>query len=403
MTAPLTYPMFPPPREYPLDPPPLLRDLQKTGPIARVSLYAGDEAWVVTGFEAAKAVLRHEAFSSDAGRAGFPRVHPTLSHFTSGQLNHMDPPEHDVYRRMIAPEFSVKRVEALRSAIENSVDELIDGMLQKGPDVDLVDAFAIPVPALVICALLGVPYSSRDFFVQSAEVFLGGYSSPEQVMEARAALREFLGGLIEQRRVEPTEDLLGRVVRQYVDPGDLTVEQLVGLAELLLTAGFDTTHNMISLGVLALMQNRDQLAALNQDPGLVDSAVEEMLRYLNPVHLGGHRVATRDVEIEGHLFREGDGVVVARNQANRDPEVFPDPDRFDITRSGPHLTFGYGAHQCLGMTLARLELRVVFSKLFTRIPALDLAVPFEDIRFKHESAVYGCQALPVTWQSDGAK
>lgn len=400
MSIPSSYRAFPSPREYPLDPPPLLRDLQAAGPISRVGLYTGDEAWLVTGFETAKTVLRHEAFSADAGRPGFPRVHPTLSHFTSGQLNHMDPPEHDIYRRMLAPEFSVRRVEALRSAIEKSVDELIDLMLQKGPGVDLVDVFAISVPALVICDLLGVPYSSREFFVESAETFLGGHSSREEVMEARAAIGDFLRDLIVQRRTEPAEDLLSRVIRQYVEPGDLTVEQLVGFSELLLAAGFDTTHNMISLGVLALMQNRDQLAALNQDPGLVDSAVEEMLRYLNPPHLGRHRVATRDVEIEGHLFREGDGVVVALNQANRDPAVFPDPDRFDITRAGqPHLSFGYGVHQCIGMTLARLELRVVFSKLFTRIPTLDLAVPFEEIGFKHDNAVFGCHTLPVTWQS----
>jgi len=391
--------VFPPPREFPLDPPPLLRALQATEPIARVALYDGGEAWLVTGFATAKTLLRDDAFSADAGRPGYPRVHPTLTHFTSGQLNHMDAPEHDVYRRMLAPEFIVKRVEALRPAIADSVDELIAGMIESGPILDLVDAFCIPVPALAICALLGVPYSSRDYFVQCAETFLGGHSSVEQVVEARASIQSFLGDLVEQRRAEPGEDLLSRVIRQYVVPGELTADQLVGFAELVLTAGFDTTHNTIALGVLTLLQNPDELAALKQDPALVDSAVEEMLRFLTPPHLGRHRVAIRDVEIDGHLFRKGDGVVVALNQSNRDPAVFPDPDRFDITRSGhPHLAFGYGAHQCLGAMLARIELRAVFSKLFTRIPTLDIAIPFEEIRFKHDSAVFGCETLPVTWQ-----
>jgi len=397
-------PVFPSPRDFPLDPPPLLRELQATTPIGRVRLYAGDEAWLVTGYHTAKTLLRDESFSADAGRAGYPRVHPTLTHFTSGQLNHMDAPEHDVYRRMLAPEFIVKRVEALRPAIDKSVDELIYAMIEKGPEADLVDALSLPVPALVICSLLGVPYSERDYFVRCAETFLGGQSSLDEVMDARRSIQSFLAELVEQRIASPGEDLLSRVVTQHVQPGNLSTAQLVGFAELLLTAGFDTTHNTIALGVVTLLQNPDQLALLRQDPGHVNGAVEEMLRYLTPPHLGRHRVATRDVEIDGHLFRAGEGVVVALNQANRDPSVFPNPDRFDITRTGqPHLAFGYGPHQCLGAALARLELQIVFSKLFDRIPTLDLAVPFQELRFKHDSAVFGCESLPVTWQEASSK
>lgn len=391
-------PFFPPPRVDPLDVPPLLLELQRTKPITRVRLYDGDEAWLVTRYEDARVLLRDDAFSADAGKPGYPRVHPTLSHFTSGQLNHMDPPEHDVYRRMLAPEFIVKRVEALRPAIVASVEELIGAMLAKGPVVDLVEMLGIPVPALVTCTLLGVPYEKRDYFVSCVDTFLGGHSTKEQVMAGRAQLRAFLAELIEKRAGAPGEDLLSRVITDHVKTGNLTAEQLVGFAELLLTAGFDTTHNMIGLGTLTLLRNPDQLALLKADPPLVDGAVEEMLRFLNVPHLGRHRVAVRDTEVNGHPFKAGDGVIVALNVANRDPAVFTDPQRFDITRRGQaHLGFGYGPHQCLGAMVARIELRVVFSLLFERIPGLSVAVPFEDIRFKHDNAVYGCEALPVTW------
>jgi cytochrome P450 len=394
----LELPLFPSPRVYPLDPPPVLRELQASQPVARVRLYGGTQSWLLTGYETARTVLHDETFSADAGRTGYPQVHPTLTHFTSGMLNHMDGPEHDVYRRMLAPEFIVKRVDKLRPLVASSVEDLIATMLEKEPVVDLVEALSIPLPALVMSALLGVPYSERDYFVQCAETFLGGHSSIEQVMEARTSIQAFLAELVERRRVEPQDDLLSRVVVQYVKPGDLSAQQLVGFAELLLTAGFDTTQNTIALGTLVLLQNPDQLALLKQNPSLVHSAVEEMLRYLTLPHLGRHRVVTRDIEVDGHLLREGDGVIVALNQANRDPAVFSDPDRFDIRRSGqPHLGFGYGPHQCLGAMVARTELRAVFSVLFERIPTLALAVPLDQIRFKHDHAVYGCESLPVTW------
>lgn len=397
-------PMFPPPREYPLDPPPILRELQDAGPIARVRTYDGGHAWLISGYEVSKELLRDETFSADAGRPGYPRVHPTLTHFTSGQLNHMDSPEHELYRKMLAPEFIVKRVEALRPEIETSVNHLIDEMLAGGSTADLVADFSLPVPALVICTLVGVPYSERDYFVQCAETFLGGHSTLEEVMAARASIQSYLADLIEQRRTKPGDDLLSRVVAQHVLTGHLTAEQLVGFAELLLAAGFDTTHNTIALGVVALLENPDQLALLKQDPTLVNSAVEEMLRYLTLPHLGRHRVATRDIELAGHTFREGDGVIVALNQANRDPSVFPDPDRFDINRKGaPHLGMGYGPHQCLGATVARVELQVAFSILFDRIPSLRLAVPLEEIPFKHNNAVYGAESLPVAWDSATAR
>lgn len=391
-------PLFPPPRNSPLDPPPLLLELQQARSVARVRLFDGGEAWLVTGFEDSRVLLKSDAFSADAGKPGYPRVHRAHSHFTSGQLNHMDPPEHDVYRRMLAPEFVVKRVNALAPTITASVVELLDAMKSEGPGVDLIEMLAVPVPALVTCAMLGVPYEKRDYFVACVDTFLGGKSSPEQVRTGRADLRGFLAELISLRADEPGDDLLSRVIVEQVVPGHLTAEQLVGFAELLLAAGFDTTHNTIGLGTLALLRNADQLELMRSDPSLVDGAVEEILRFLVAPHLGRHRVATRDIDIVGHSFKGGDGVIVALDAANRDPAVFPEPNRLDITRKGqPHLGFGYGVHQCLGAMFARVELRAVFSLLFERLPDLALAIPFEELRFKDDHAVYGCESLPVTW------
>jgi cytochrome P450 len=385
-------------RTGPLDPPPELAEMQRHAPVGRISLYAGEEAWVVLGYDACRRVLRSPAFSADFRSPGYPRVHPTLTHFAAGQLNHMDPPEHDTYRRMLAPEFMVKRIEQLRSAVSDMVEKLIDGMVAAGRGVEMINAMAISVPALVTCSLLGVPYDKRDFFVACVDQFLGGKASPDEVAAGRADLRGLLREMIRAKRDNGDDDLLSRVVHDYVETGELEEEQLVGFAELLLAAGFDTTSNMIGLGILALLQHPDQLAALRDDQTLMAGAVEELLRYLTVPHLGRHRAATQDFEIDGHVLRAGEGVVVALNIANRDPEQFSEPNNLDIRRENrSHLAFGFGVHACLGATLARLELEIVYTALIKRMPNLAVAVPVDQLEFKSDNAVYGLQQLPITW------
>jgi hypothetical protein len=385
-------------RTGPLDPPPELAEMQRHAPVGRISLYAGEEAWVVLGYDACRRVLRSPAFSADFRSPGYPRVHPTLTHFAAGQLNHMDPPEHDTYRRMLAPEFMVKRIEQLRSAVADMVEKLIDGMVAAGRGVEMINAMAISVPALVTCSLLGVPYDKRDFFVACVDQFLGGQASPDEVAAGRADLRGLLREMIRAKRDNGDDDLLSRVVHDYVETGELEEEQLVGFAELLLAAGFDTTSNMIGLGILALLQHPDQLAALRDDQTLMTGAVEELLRYLTVPHLGRHRAATQDFEIDGHVLRAGEGVVVALNIANRDPEQFSEPNNLDIRRENrSHLAFGFGVHACLGATLARLELEIVYTALIKRMPNLAVAVPVDQLEFKSDNAVYGLQQLPITW------
>jgi cytochrome P450 len=292
----------------------------------------------------------------------------------------------------------VKRVESLRVDVEKLVDDLLDTMQAHGAPADLVASFAFPIPALVTCSILGVPYDRKDFFVECAEAFLSGTSTAEAAAAAGRELHAYLGELIEAKKTAPGTDTLSRMVTEYVATGLLDETVLVTLAELLLIAGFDTTANMIALGTLTLLRHPDQLDELKANPGLWPGAVEELLRYLTITHRGRHRVATADIQVGGQLIRAGQGIIAAQDAANRDPDTFPNPDLLDIHREARHhLAFGHGVHQCIGAAVARVELQVAYARLFARFPGLELAVPHDQIRFKHESSVYGVAELPVRW------
>lgn len=398
MTPTSEQPRFPMERESPYDPPPGILRLLREEPVSRVTLWDGHEAWLVTRYDDVRTLLTNPDLSADVRRPGYPKVSAALAHFTEGLLNHMDSPEHDVYRRMLAPDFMVKRVESLRGDVEKLVDDLLDAMQTQGPPVDLVASFAFPIPALVTCSILGVPYERKDFFVQCAEAFLSGTSTAEAAAAAGRELHAYLGELIEAKKTASGTDTLSRMVTEYVASGQLDETVLVTLAELLLIAGFDTTANMIALGTLTLLRHPDQLEELKADPGLWPGAVEELLRYLTITHRGRHRVATADIEVGGQLIRAGEGIIAAQDAANRDPDTFADPDVLDIHREARHhLAFGHGVHQCIGAAVARVELQVAYARLFARFPGLELAVPHDEIRFKHESSVYGVAELPVRW------
>jgi len=391
-------PRFPMERESPYDPPPRILRLLLDEPVSRVTLWDGAEAWLVTRYEDVRTLLTNPNLSADVRKPGYPKVSAALAHFTEGLLNHMDSPEHDLYRRMLAPDFMVKRVESLRVDVEKLVDDLLDTMQAHGAPADLVASFAFPIPALVTCSILGVPYDRKDFFVECAEAFLSGTSTAEAAGAAGRALHAYLGELIEAKKTASGTDTLSRMVTEHVATGQLDETVLVTLAELLLIAGFDTTANMIALGTLTLLRHPDQLDELKANPGLWPGAVEELLRYLTITHRGRHRVATADIQVGGQLIRAGQGIIAAQDAANRDPDTFPKPDLLDIHREARHhLAFGHGVHQCIGAAVARVELQVAYARLFARFPGLELAVPHDQIRFKHESSVYGVAELPVRW------
>lgn len=311
----------------------------------------------------------------------------------------MDDPEHARLRRMVTAPFAIKRVEALRPAVQKIVDDLIDDMLAGPNPADLVEAFALPVPSLVICALLGVPYTDHDLFQGHSRNLISRSVPPEQRGASFQALHDYLDQLLERKLAEPADDLLSQLVAR-VRAGELKRSDAAGIGVLLLVAGHETTANMIALGTLALLEHPGQLALLrdSDDPKLVAGAVEELLRYLNITHTGRRRVALDDIEIAGVTIRAGDGLIMANDIGNRDPGVFPDPGRLDVTRDARrHVAFGFGVHQCLGQPLARLELQVVYSTLYRRVPTLRRATALESIPFKHDGAVYGVYELPVSW------
>jgi cytochrome P450 len=396
-------PDFPMPRaaRCPFDPPPALRALQDQAPISRVRLWDGSTPWLVTRYEDVRALLADPRISSDSALPHYPYQSPALKERRrqARTFINMDDPEHARLRRMVTATFSIRQVEALRPAIQKIVDGLIDTMLAGPKPVDLVQAFALPVPSLVICELLGVPYADHDFFQANSKILIKTTTTAEQARVATQQLMDYLDRLIGAKLAHPADDLLSTLAER-VRTGELPRREAVNMGMLLLIAGHETTANMIALGTLALLQNPDQLARLREsdDPKTVASAVEELLRYLSIVHRGRRRVALADIEVGGVTIRAGEGVVLSNDVANHDPDAFPAPDRLDIDRNPRnHVAFGFGVHQCLGQPLARVELQVVYSTLYRRIRTLRLAVDLDRIPFKHDGNVYGVYELPVTW------
>ncbi|MEV1067226.1 cytochrome P450 [Streptomyces sp. NPDC050263] len=399
--VPDSVPEFPMPRaaRCPFDPPPALKDLQEQAPLTKVRLWDGSESWLVTRYAEQRAILGDPRVSADTDSPGYPtKASPEGG---EGKLSFimMDDPEHARLRRMVTAPFAIKKVEALRPAVQRIVDDLIDELLAGHQPADLVEQFALPLPSLVICELLGVPYDDHAFFQDNTKTMVHRDATPEQRGQAGREVAGYLAALIGTRLADPREDLLSSIAGR-ITAGEIDHQQATEMALLLLIAGHETTANMIALGTLALLQNPDQLTLLREsdDPKVVASAVEELLRYLHITHLGRRRAAVADIEIAGQVVKAGDGLIMANEIANRDPEVFPDPDRLDITRDARrHVAFGFGVHQCLGQPLARMELQVVYGTLYKRIPTLKLAGSLDDVRFKHDAFIYGVHALPVTW------
>jgi cytochrome P450 len=402
MTETVEAPTYPMTRGCPFDPPPEVTKLQQDKPISRVRLWDGSSPWLVTRYDDVREVLIDPRFSADSRLPGYPQqsAGAAARRAQTHTFITMDNPEHDKYRRLLTRYFAVKRVEGLRPRIQRIVDELIDTMLAGPRPTDLVTEFALPVPSLVICELLGVPYADRAMFHRISKILVSRDTGPEDAVVATKELCEYLGDLVTAKLSDPGEDVLSHLATQQLRTGAMTRKQIADMAQLLLVAGHETTANMIALGTLALLRHPDQLARIREteDPAFVASTVEELLRYLTIVHSGRRRVALEDVEIGGQLIRAGEGVIAATDAANRDPEQFGEPDRLDVDRKARHhVAFGYGIHQCLGQPLARVELQVVYGTLYRRIPTLTLAQPFEDVDFKHDMLIYGVHSLPVTW------
>ncbi|MGA5411985.1 cytochrome P450 [Streptomyces lavendulocolor] len=375
----------------PFDPPAELTEAHRHAPISRYTHPGGKPGWLITGYDLVRSVLADPRFSSRKDLLNV--VDFALPPAPPGEFLLMDEPQHGRYRKPLVSRFTARRMRLLTERIEQITTACLDAMEQAGPPADLVTAFAKPIPTIVICELLGVPYEDRDSFQEQIDAFMNGETGDEDLLAAYTAVQDYLARLVAAKRAEPTDDVLSELT-----DGDLTDEELQGISLILLAAGFDTTANMLSLGTFALLEHPDQLAALRADPALVDGAVEELLRHLS-VAKSFMRTALVDVEVGGQLVEAGTTVVLSYNTANRDPERFTDPQALDIRRrEGGHLAFGHGIHLCLGQQLARVEMRVALSALIRRFPTLRLAVPAEEVAVRPETAdIHGVKSLPVTW------
>ncbi|MEV6167985.1 cytochrome P450 [Streptomyces sp. NPDC051954] len=397
-------PGFPMPRAAgcPFAPPPQMLKLHAEKPVSKVRLWDGSTHWLVTRYADQKALYGDRRLSVDTTRPGFPYLNEAFRETaakTPPSFLNMDDPDHARIRRMVTAPFAFKRIEAMRPAIQRMTDDLIDTMLAGPKPVDLVEALALPLPSLVICELLGVPYADHDFFQRNSKVGLRRDVTAEEVRAASGALFQYLDAQLDAKLADPAEDLLSELAAR-MRAGDLTRHEATMLGVLLLGAGHETSANMIALGVLAFLEHPDQLAVVRDtdDPKVLASAAEEMLRYLTVVHNGQRRLALEDLEIDGRLVRAGEGVIIPGATGNWEAGVFPDPERLDVHRDARHhMAFGFGIHQCLGQQLARLELQIVYGTLFRRIPTLRAAADLDKIPFKDDGIVYGVYELPVTW------
>ncbi|SEO77345.1 cytochrome P450 [Trujillonella endophytica] len=419
MRRPLEADMVEHPPGCPFDPAPGLLARRGQGAVQPITLTNGLTVYLVTGFDEGRAVLADSRFSADKFRnrdvtsmqpeevtalgtteaergvcpvVSFDEAPPR----TDGYFIFMDPPEHTRLRRLLTGQFTVRRMKLLESRVHEIAAEHIEAMRAAGTEADLVPAYAMPIPSLMICELLGVDYADRDEFQRYTSVSTNVLASDEEKAASAAGQYVFMERLVREKRANPGDDIISGLIN-VSDPA-LTDSELVDISLMLLGAGHETTANMLGLGALALLSHPDQLAALRADPALYDNAVEELLRYLSIIQLGVTRIAMEDVTVGGVEIPKGATAMLAAPEANRDPAHFDHPDRLDVTRPRPpHLTFGHGVHQCIGQQLARIEMRIGLEELFTRMPELRLTLPLEEVDVKNEMLLFGVRSLPVTW------
>lgn len=392
---------FPVARQDPMHPP---RDYAAWGTeqrISRVTQWNGAPAWFVTRYEDVRALLMDPRLSADATSPAYPAQTAALALVRRDYqvFAQMDPPGHTAERRLLQAEFSAPATERLRPKVQALVDALIDKMTAGKSSGDLVTEFAVPLPCQVICTLLGVPESDHAA-IQGWSKDISSRSTSQEA--AAAKIQEFCEGyltdLVRHKNEKLGDDLLSRLIVNHMRPGTITPRKVVSLARLFLNAGHESSTGTLGLGLAALLYHPDELEKLRRDPSLIKSAIEEILRFTDVTHSGRLRVASEDIEIAGVTIRAGDAIIMHQPTADRQETVFPEPDRFDITRNPTqHLAFGAGIHRCIGQPLARMELQLGIGTLVERLPAVRPALPIGELNFHGRMAIYGLESLPVTW------
>lgn len=394
---------FPYKRQCPFTPPKQYAKMIEED-VSQVTLTgSGLRIWTITGYHTIRQILTDPRISASRKHDNFPFYFIAPPEFrTETSFIGYDNPEHTKTRRKAAVTFTSRQVKRLRPRIEEIVNDHIDRMLEMTPTVDFHRVFSLAVPMTVICELLGIPHDEHDFFIRHGTCLLGGHSTPEERQAAIVEVNAYVDDLIELKEREPGDDLLSRAMAEYAASGEeYTRRDLFNMIRLLMNGGHETTASMLSLGTAYLLEHPDLLAQLLADPeGQIEPAVEELVRIATIGDTAIPRVALEDIEIAGKVIRKGDGILCLGLAGNRDPEVFPNPDEVIFSRgSRKHLGFGHGLHHCIGADLARLEMQIVWTTLFQRIPTLRLAKPFNEIPRKEGAVIYGLWELPVTWDN----
>ncbi|MEU7894987.1 cytochrome P450 [Nonomuraea sp. NPDC049152] len=383
--------------EFSADPYAVYSELRAKGPVHPIDFPPGATSFVVVDYEYARPALNDPRLSKSLanGPEWFRDMISQQNPVLADNMLMSDPPDHTRLRRLVQKAFTPRRIEELRPRVQQITDELIDAF--SGDRIELIDAFAFPLPIIVICELLGIPDADRADFRSWSGALVNPALTEElsrQRDEAGAALRAYFADLIAERRAAPTDDLVGALVTST----ELSEQELVSTLALLLIAGHETTVNLIGNGMLALLRNRDQLDLLRAKPELLPNAVEEFLRFDAPVERGTFRMALEDMEIAGTPIPKGSFVHVSIGAAGRDPKAFEQADALDVTRSdNRHVAFGHGIHFCLGAPLARMEGQIAFGSLLGRLPDIRLGCEEKELTWRFSGSILrSLSALPVT-------
>ena len=390
-------PVIPARREAhcPLAPPTEFADWRQQ-PGLRQAMWNGRPTWVVSRYQDIRAALVDPRLSAETLPDLFDAANDSAAPVVFARI---DDPEHHRLRRMMTSQFTFRRTEAMRPQIQELVDEYLDAMINKGPPGDIVRDFGLPVPSLVIALLLGVPPEDLELFQHNTSVGLDVNSTDEERAHGFIEMYAYIQELVARKQREPGDDLISRLITDYVATGQLDYNTVAVNAVIMMQAGHETTANMISLGTVVLLEHPDVYERIGQtdDAAVVANAVEELMRYLSIVHAQVDRIATEDLVLGGQQIRAGDRLLMNLPAGNWDTEFVNSPETLDIARNARgHVAFGYGTHQCIGANLARVEMQVAFATLARRLPGLRLAVPPDELKFK-DADIYGMKELPVTW------
>ena len=379
-----------------VDPVERLDQLRDEAPVAKLTSFLGMTVWVVSGQAEAREVLAETTGYSNDIRP-FVGASGSTTDGDIGGLGFTDPPDHTRLRKLLTPEFTMRRLDRLRPRIAEIVEQQLDEMTRlgaTGDPVDVVPTFAFPVPFLVICELLGLPDEDRETFRQLGSARFDVSSGGSGVFGAVSGSRRFLMEATRKQRTDPGPGLIGQIIREHGD--EINDFDLAGLADGVFTGGLETSASMLALGTAVLLDHPEDYRALAEDPSAVDRTVEELLRYLSVVQIAFPRFPLRDIEVGGKTVRKGDVVICQLAGANRDGRTGGELGRFDAHRTPTsHLAFGHGFHRCVGAELARMELRMAFPALAQRFPDMSLAVPGDDLEYRALSIVYGVESVPV--------